>query len=526
MPITRRVRRDKKTVNKRMKQRIGKKSKAIRRRKHRQTRYRSMLGGSVSGAISDTNTFATHYIVKSANENNPNIGTLNNPASFIQENFKYESIPQGSVLWVIDMQNDFLDLMDGDIFGDDGRKLTGPPGPNGNIGAFAVTDGKQIINEIKGFIENYGAKFKKIIFTRDFHPPDHCSFGSSSGEFSPVSGYDGKFPPHCVYDTPGADITPAIKEMIQYNTEKNMFRIEGLPDTVEVEILFKGHHSEGDSFAAVPYTNLDYLNTRQNQNREPSDFKNPTASCCQGAACNGKTGGVKLNADHYKDSLEQNVFNGQKDPKSLLENTYDIESTRPNNGGEVYVIGLAGEFCVKDTAMNLKRYFDEDVKVNVIQDLTRYVFVPIYLSFQRYDDKGNLIPFGEWKNPQNETRLNKNVFIDEVYNDHFKPLSLYLFTYGGVNPSQTKRLTIEEMKDINENTDISFPVNPLDPEDPKKGLKYWHFTMNQNQLIRDYVNTGITLCISESIDKILYNSNTDNNIASVPSEPSVPNEDM
>lgn len=127
MAITRRNHKGRKTANKKMRQRIGKKSKAMR--KHRKSRRR-LYGGRYTGQVEDTNSFATYYIVKSATaedneELKPYIKPETTAASILQFDFTPTNIPEGSVLWVIDMQNDFLDLID-TALGKRGA-LTGPP---------------------------------------------------------------------------------------------------------------------------------------------------------------------------------------------------------------------------------------------------------------------------------------------------------------------------------------------------------------------------------------------------------------
>ena len=52
--------------------------------------------------------------------------------------------------------------------------------------------------------------FSKIILSRDTHPIDHCSFHTN----------EGIFPPHCVINTPGAELYPGfekLKELDRYN---------------------------------------------------------------------------------------------------------------------------------------------------------------------------------------------------------------------------------------------------------------------------------------------------------------------
>lgn len=76
------------------------------------------------------------------------------------------------VLFVVDVQNDFC------------------PG-----GALAVFDALLIIPAINRIVP----KFRRTVFSRDWHPQDHCSF-CDQPEFR-----DGSWPEHCVADSPGAE---------------------------------------------------------------------------------------------------------------------------------------------------------------------------------------------------------------------------------------------------------------------------------------------------------------------------------
>lgn len=80
-------------------------------------------------------------------------------------------------LIVVDVQNDFC------------------PG-----GSLAVKEGNQIIPTINRLIP----RFRHVIFTRDWHPPDHISF-SGAPEF-----VDKSWPQHCVAGTPGAELHPDL----------------------------------------------------------------------------------------------------------------------------------------------------------------------------------------------------------------------------------------------------------------------------------------------------------------------------
>jgi nicotinamidase/pyrazinamidase len=78
---------------------------------------------------------------------------------------------QGDAMIVVDVQNDFL-----------------PGGP------LAVPGGDEIIPVLNRVIERFHRRGLPIVATRDWHPPNHCSFMAQGGPW----------PPHCVQGTPGA----------------------------------------------------------------------------------------------------------------------------------------------------------------------------------------------------------------------------------------------------------------------------------------------------------------------------------
>ncbi len=87
------------------------------------------------------------------------------------------SLRVGDALLVVDMQNDFM------------------PG-----GALGVHGGDQIIPEVNRLVETFIARRLPIVFSRDWHPPNHCSFKEQGGIW----------PVHCVRDTKGAAFTPGL----------------------------------------------------------------------------------------------------------------------------------------------------------------------------------------------------------------------------------------------------------------------------------------------------------------------------
>jgi nicotinamidase/pyrazinamidase len=77
----------------------------------------------------------------------------------------------GDALIVVDMQRDFL------------------PG-----GSLAVPHGDEIVPVINRYMQLFSAENLPIVFSRDWHPINHCSFESRGGPW----------PPHCVAGSEGA----------------------------------------------------------------------------------------------------------------------------------------------------------------------------------------------------------------------------------------------------------------------------------------------------------------------------------
>jgi nicotinamidase/pyrazinamidase len=87
-------------------------------------------------------------------------------------------LKDGDALILVDVQNDFL------------------PG-----GALAVPNGDQVVPVLNEYIERFLAKKLPIFATRDWHPPDHCSFQPQGGPW----------PPHCIAGSLGAQFAPGLK---------------------------------------------------------------------------------------------------------------------------------------------------------------------------------------------------------------------------------------------------------------------------------------------------------------------------
>lgn len=100
----------------------------------------------------------------------------------------------GAALILTDVQSDFL------------------PG-----GALAVEGGDEVIAPLLARVDDAGL----VVATRDFHPPNHCSFHAQGGPW----------PPHCVIGSPGAAIHPRI-------------------DAVAHLIISKGSHPDHEQYSA------------------------------------------------------------------------------------------------------------------------------------------------------------------------------------------------------------------------------------------------------------------------------------
>ncbi len=87
-------------------------------------------------------------------------------------------IAETDALIVVDVQNDFC------------------PG-----GALAVPNGDAVVSPINRIME----QFSLLVFSRDWHPRDHCSF-SQMPEFR-----DGSWPQHCVQNSPGAEFHGSLR---------------------------------------------------------------------------------------------------------------------------------------------------------------------------------------------------------------------------------------------------------------------------------------------------------------------------
>jgi len=111
----------------------------------------------------------------------------------------------GDALLVIDVQRDFL-----------------------SGGALAVPQGNRVVPVLNRYVAEFQRRGLPIVATRDWHPPNHCSF----------IPHGGRWPPHCVAGTPGAGFADALH----------------LPP--DVHVVSKATASDHEQYSAFPESDL------------------------------------------------------------------------------------------------------------------------------------------------------------------------------------------------------------------------------------------------------------------------------
>ncbi len=164
-------RRNRRRVSARWARRMYRKNKSMRRRH----------GGGIEDTLTDTISFSNYYQLKHAQE------TKKLDALIVKINSTTFKVPKGSVVWVIDMQNDFIDFPATNEDERPGEKLRLST-PVGNLGNFEVDQGIKCVKDINAFIDRNINNLSRVVYTRDWHSPGHCSFGIGA----PLQG---KYPP-------------------------------------------------------------------------------------------------------------------------------------------------------------------------------------------------------------------------------------------------------------------------------------------------------------------------------------------
>jgi len=392
-------------------------------------------------------------------------------------------------LFVIDMQNDFVDSeydrngIDKNYFNCSGSTAI----PGTILGNFPVTQGSNLIVEnspMLNYINNaLRDKTCVTVFSRDYHPAGHMSFGDHFGHipycreafsFPRSVGEDndtrsvepqqipnddntellegsGNFPPHCIQCCEGTKFCPAI--------EKLLLKSEGSENN---HIVFKGIHKGCDSFTAVD--KIDQVDSYAS-NTKIIDNK----ACCSG------TGAYYANKDGNQLSFKESITFLEKlkpDKKhkvnyeELLKDVTTIE-----------VCGLAGDYCVRDTATSLAYMFPKK-NVIVLNDFTRYAVLPLFsvdkLSIHNYSGK---IDINGLQNPSLDLFLKTDDNKKDIYN--------YLIKFDGeyrlMDKDEVEKLSASDLKSA---MGVPEGITGLEPNLPT----YQHFITPHEDIIADYNN--------------------------------------
>ena len=321
-------------------------------------------------------------------------------------------------LWVIDMQNDFLDIgFDDNTLMDleyvetvnnvvhsqfNGNNLiveirATKDDPNLIEGRFAVREGNKCIEKVNKYIND--VRFHHIFVSRDVHTvdengkPHHCSFQSDTvkNEFGEGMKGDG-FPAHCVAGSKGNLLNPKVLNALNDKQDKTTYLIKGCNETIE-------------SFAAVPYVCTDPEKAKKRQ------YNNCKGECKDNDTYIEGTGSWVINSetgrnDNFQNSQLDHIKTDDNFILKQIKNVREDETPMAH-----YVCGLAGDFCVRDTAINLKLNYPND-KVYILIDGTRFPSLPISVV-QKIKEKNENGGMKETKEDL-EAKLSNEVFTTNV----------------------------------------------------------------------------------------------------------------
>lgn len=235
-------------------------------------------------------------------------------------------------------------------------------------GNFYVMGGINIINPIVELMDASTNVFLSI----DAHPPGHHSFGR-------YALYN--FPPHCVDGTVGQCIVRKI-----YDKAKEK----------KAKFFFKACDKHVESFGAVKYQECEGNRLlKDHPICTNKDYHGQTVCRARSLMlnCNEMDSGEILDATGsflakdgtFEGLYRRGIGERMKDTKRFLDYLQDNSHIT-----DVYVCGLAGDWCVLDTCVNLARstksnHAFRNVKVHFLVDYTKFSILPgsVIESLQR-----------------------------------------------------------------------------------------------------------------------------------------------
>ena len=101
-------------------------------------------------------------------------------------------------------------------------------------GALPVARGGEVVKPLSNMVRLFSKEDAPVVFTRDWHPRNHCSFRE----------FGGIWPPHCVQHTRGAEFHPALHVpkkaiIISKATDPKRDAYSGFQGTELAEILME-----------------------------------------------------------------------------------------------------------------------------------------------------------------------------------------------------------------------------------------------------------------------------------------------
>lgn len=221
-------------------------------------------------------------------------------------------------------------------------------------GNFYVSGGKHIIRPIGSLFRHAG----EVWLTLDCHPPSHVSFfthGKSSMNF----------PPHCLDHTVGQCLVRQLYERAVALRKRKKKKPVGF--------FWKACHAEVDSFGASTYSECEgnHLSCSNPRLCAPRPILGPDGreECDNDPARSilGHTGGFLLSGTSFSKLYSPERRSRARPLDSLVR-----------EGQSLYVCGLAGDWCVLDTCVNLKKLHPNS-QVVFLADYTQYSCLPTML---------------------------------------------------------------------------------------------------------------------------------------------------
>lgn len=216
------------------------------------------------------------------------------------------------ILLLVDLQNDFI-LPEGSLY---------------------VQGGDELVDQIISLINQFDRCGANIILTRDYHPINHHSF-------RPM----GLFPPHCVWGQFGSQIEKNIASCILQCHTRN-----------KIKTAFKGINENIDSFTAIECGDEPWTGSFITHDLNLIGYPEQEDSS------------LYFNTNNIKNCQSLSQFSSIIGGEML--SSYFKWIMKPHSN--IYVCGLAGDFCVLDTAINLKKLLPTS-NVKIVDNCVRYV---------------------------------------------------------------------------------------------------------------------------------------------------------